>query len=109
MPQTVTRAMLTEAAAEATGFARADVVAIGERMFALIGAALMAGESVKLSGFGSLQVRIRAERSGRNPRTGEAHPIPRRRIVVLTPSARLRAALGTPQAPLFPQRQSTRK
>lgn len=93
MTRTVTRAMLTASAAATTGCARADIGQVGERMFALIGEALMAGETVKLSGFASLQVRTRAERTGRNPRTGEEHPIPARRAVVLTPSARLREAL----------------
>ncbi|MCW5721469.1 MAG: HU family DNA-binding protein [Devosia sp.] len=70
MAKTVTRAMLSEAVAEATGFARADVSQIGDRLIELIGEALMDGETVKLTGFGSLQVRSRAERVGRNPRTG---------------------------------------
>jgi integration host factor subunit alpha len=91
--KTVTRAMLSEWAAEATGLARHDVAAIGDRMFELIGQALMDGESAKLTGFGSLQVRTRAERVGRNPRTGDEHKIPPHNTVVLVPSAHLRALL----------------
>ncbi len=93
MAKTVTRAMLSEAVAEATGFARTDVGQISDRMIELIGKALMEGETVKLTGFGSLQIRSRAERVGRNPRTGTQHRITPRHTVMFTPSGRLREAL----------------
>lgn len=91
--KTITRAVLAEAAAQRTGLNKADVATVGESMFALMGEALKAGENVKLTAFGSLQVRARAERLGRNPRTGTAHRISPRRTVVFTPSAQLRTAL----------------
>lgn len=86
--------MLSEAAARRAGVNKADAAAVGDAMFALMSAALMAGENVKLTAFGSLQVRERAERLGRNPRTGTEHRISPRRTVVFTPSAQLRDALG---------------
>ena len=89
--------MLSEAAARRTGLSKADTAAIGEAMFALMGEALMAGENVKLTAFGSLQVRARAERLGRNPRTGTEHRISPRQTVVFTPSAQLREALNHPE------------
>jgi len=85
--------MLSEAVAEATGFARTDVGQISDRMIELIGQPLMEGETVKLTGFGSLQIRSRAERVGRNPRTGTQHRITPRHTVMFTPSGRLREAL----------------
>lgn len=94
MDKTITRAMLSEAAARRAGVSKADAASVGEAMFALMGEALMAGENVKLTAFGSLQVRERAERLGRNPRTGTEHRISPRRTVVFTPSAQLRDALG---------------
>ena len=95
MSQTITRAMLNEAAALRTGLPRADVAAVGESMISLIGEALRAGETVKLTAFGSLQVRSRAGRLGRNPRTGTEHQIAPRHTVVFTPSAHLRETLGS--------------
>jgi integration host factor subunit alpha len=89
----MTRAMLAEAAAQRTGLSKSDTAAICESMFALMGAALMNRENVKLTAFGSLQVRARAERLGRNPRTGTEHRISPRHTVVFTPSAQLREAL----------------
>jgi integration host factor subunit alpha len=98
---TITRAMLSDAAARRTGLSKADTAAIGEAMFALMGEALMAGENVKLTAFGSLQVRARAERLGRNPRTGTEHRISPRQTVVFTPSAQLRETLnGSEPSPL---------
>lgn len=93
MTQTITRAALVEAAARSTGLAKADVATVAEAMFTMMGEALMAGENVKLTAFGSLQVRERAERLGRNPRTGTEHRILPRSTVVFTPSAQLRSAL----------------
>lgn len=86
--------MLSEAAARLTGLSKADTAAVSEAMLALVGQALMAGETVKLTGFGSLQVRSRAERLGRNPRTGTEHRISPRQTVVFTPSAQLREAMN---------------
>ena len=73
---------------------KTDTAAICDSMFDLIGAALMDAETVKLTTFGSLQVRSRAERVGRNPRTGTEHKISPRHTVVFTPSAQLRDALN---------------
>jgi integration host factor subunit alpha len=91
--QTITRAALSERAADATGLSRYDTAQIGERMFELIVSALKAGETVKLTGFGTLEVRSRAERVGRNPRTGDEHRIAPRQTVVFIPSAKVRGAL----------------
>ena len=93
MSKTVTRAALVEAAAKKTELSKSDVAAVAEAMFNLMGEALMAGENVKLTAFGSLQVRERAERLGRNPRTGTEHRILPRSTVVFTPSAQLRSTL----------------
>ena len=95
MSKTVTRATLSETVVNRTGLARSEAADICDRMFELIGEALMAGETVKLTGFGSLQVRSRAERIGRNPRTGDQHRITARHTVVFTPGAKLRAALDS--------------
>lgn len=93
LTKTVTRAFLAEEAARRTGISKADTVAICDSMFAHMAAALMAGENVKLTAFGSLQVRARAERLGRNPRTGTEHRISSRHTVVFTPSSQLRQTL----------------
>ncbi|MCL5284584.1 MAG: integration host factor subunit alpha [Nitrospirae bacterium] len=49
---------------------------------------LLSGESVKLSGFGTFEVRRRADRMGRNPKTGDPLLIPGHRVVVFRPTRR---------------------
>ena len=48
--------------------------------------ALVQGEAVKISSFGSFSVRQKGERIGRNPKTGEEVPILPRRVLVFRPS-----------------------
>ena len=48
--------------------------------------ALECGESVQLRGFGTFSPKQRAARTGRNPHTGEAVPIPPRRVAVFKPA-----------------------
>ena len=52
--------------------------------------ALEGGENVKISGFGNFQIRRKAPRPGRNPRTGEAIPIKARNVVTFHASAKLK-------------------
>jgi integration host factor subunit alpha len=48
--------------------------------------ALVNGEQVKISSFGTFSVRDKNERVGRNPKTGEEAPIPPRRVLTFRPS-----------------------
>jgi DNA-binding protein HU-beta len=52
--------------------------------------ALKKGDRVTLVGFGSFDVRKRAARKGRNPRTGGTLNIPAKRVVKFRPGADLR-------------------
>jgi integration host factor subunit alpha len=51
---------------------------------------LVAGESVKISGFGSLSVRQKGRRIGRNPRTGVEMMIEPRKVLKFLPSLLLK-------------------
>ncbi|MBM3296503.1 MAG: HU family DNA-binding protein [Candidatus Aminicenantes bacterium] len=55
--------------------------------------ALRRGDHVTFSGFGSFEVKTRAERKGRNPKTGEIIPIPPKKRVKFTPSRELKKSL----------------
>jgi integration host factor subunit alpha len=52
----------------------------------LVADALVDGQSVKLSSFGTFMIRAKRERMGRNPKTGEEVPITPRRVLVFRPS-----------------------
>ncbi len=55
--------------------------------------ALVAGESVTFTGFGTFKVSERAARKGRNPRTGEEIDIPASKVAKFTPGKQLKEAL----------------
>ncbi|GHA20560.1 integration host factor subunit alpha [Devosia pacifica] len=93
MSNTLTRAQIHRRSAARTGQPQAVTEEIATRMIELMGETLSQGDNVKMTGFGTLEVRARGARVGRNPRTGEVHPVQARRVVVFTPSAKLRDRL----------------
>ena len=84
--KTVTRADLCEAVYQAVGLSRTESADLVELVRDEISERIVAGESVKLSSFGSFIVRKKGERVGRNPKTGEEVPISPRRVMVFKPS-----------------------
>ncbi|HUH31815.1 MAG TPA: integration host factor subunit alpha [Rhodanobacter sp.] len=58
--------------------------------FEVIREALESGEQVKLSGFGNFDLRLKNQRPGRNPKTGEEIPISARRVVTFRPGQKLK-------------------
>ena len=65
------KAELIEQVARAADLSHAYAQRAVDAMFSAISNTLRNGESVMLTGFGSFSVAQRAQRSGRNPRTGE--------------------------------------
>jgi integration host factor subunit alpha len=84
--KTVTRADLCDAVYEASGLPRHEAAALVEQVLLEISDACVRGESVKVSGFGTFTVRNKAERVGRNPKTGVEVPIEPRRALTFRPS-----------------------
>ena len=60
----------------------------------LISAALRGGDRVQITGFGSFKASSRGERTGRNPRTGEAMTIAASKSVKFVPGASFKSALN---------------
>ncbi len=83
---TVTRADLSEAVYQEVGLSRNESADLVESVLDVIAKALVDGEMVKLSSFGSFSVREKGERIGRNPKTGEEVPILPRRVLVFRAS-----------------------
>ena len=84
--KTVTRADLAEAVYRRLGLSRTESAAMVEAVLQEICDAIVRGETVKLSSFGSFVVRQKGQRVGRNPKTGQEVPIPPRRVTVFKPS-----------------------
>jgi integration host factor subunit alpha len=87
---TITRAELIEALVLETGKSRQDCGQFLEEMLGAMEAALVEGDTVKLSRFGNFIVRQKRQRIGRNPKTGMEVPITPRRVVTFRPSQLLR-------------------
>ncbi|MBA3486167.1 MAG: HU family DNA-binding protein [Lysobacter sp.] len=65
------KAELVAAVAESVSLSKADAAGAVDAMIKIITQTLKSGEAVTLVGFGTFEVRGRAERQGRNPKTGE--------------------------------------
>jgi DNA-binding protein HU-beta len=62
---------LIQAVVEKSGLTKKDVTKVVESTFESITETLQSGEKVQLIGFGNFEVRERAARKGRHPRTKE--------------------------------------
>ncbi|MCZ6605629.1 MAG: integration host factor subunit alpha [Alphaproteobacteria bacterium] len=83
---TITRAQLTEAVYQEVGLSRNESAELVETVIEEMCKALVDGDVVKLSSFGSFSVRAKGARMGRNPKTGEEVPILPRKVLVFRPS-----------------------
>jgi len=92
--KTLTRADLTESVFNAVGLSRNESAQMVEDILEELCSALTRGETVKLSSFGTFQVRRKSERIGRNPKTGDEVPIAPRRVLVFRPSHVLKARIN---------------
>ncbi len=86
---------LIAAVAEQAGLSKKDAENAIQAMVDSITAALARGEKVQLVGFGSFEVKDRAERTGRNPQTGEKIPIPASKAPVFKAGKALKDAIKT--------------
>ncbi len=84
--RTITRADLAEAVYEEVGLSRNESSDLVESVLDEISKALIGGENVKISSFGSFTIREKGERIGRNPKTGVEVPISPRKVLVFRAS-----------------------
>ena len=85
---------LISAAAEKTGFSKKDTEMTINAALETIVQAREENEKVQLVGFGSFEVKQRAARIGRNPKTKEAIEIPASKAPVFKPSKALKDVLA---------------
>ncbi|MGB5290612.1 MAG: integration host factor subunit alpha [Lysobacterales bacterium] len=87
----LTKADIADRLFNEVGLNKREAKEFVDAYFEVIRAALESGENVKLSGFGNFQLRLKNQRPGRNPKTGEEIPISARRVVTFRPGQKLRA------------------
>ncbi len=84
--KTLTRMDLSEAVFREVGLSRNESAELVESVLKHMSDALVSGEQVKISSFGTFSVRSKSARVGRNPKTGEEVPIHPRRVLTFRPS-----------------------
>lgn len=90
---TLTKAELAELLFDKLGLNKRESKDMVEAFFDIIHYSLSSGREVKLSGFGNFNIRRKAPRPGRNPRTGESIPIKARNVVTFHASHKLKEAV----------------
>lgn len=93
--KTLTRMDLSEAVFREVGLSRNESAQLVEQVLLHMSDALVQGEQVKISSFGTFSVREKSARVGRNPKTGEEAPIPPRRVLTFRPSHLMKDRVAT--------------
>ena len=92
----LTKAHLADLLFEQIGLNKRESKDMVDAFFDLIVDSLIRGQDVKISGFGNFQIRTKAARPGRNPRTGELIPIEARRVATFHASHKLKDLIQEP-------------
>jgi nucleoid DNA-binding protein len=87
---TMTKRELVIRVANKLGMTQSDVARIIEGTFDTISQSLAQGHRWELRDFGVFEVKTRASRIGRNPRTGDQVPVPERRVVTFRPGKKMK-------------------
>ena len=93
--KTLTRMDLSDAVFREVGLSRNESSDLVESVLELMSSALVKGEQVKISSFGTFSVREKNGRVGRNPKTGEEVPITPRRVLTFRPSHLMKEQVAT--------------
>jgi len=91
-----------DAVYQTVGLSRNESAKLVEQVLNEVVEALIRGEAVKLSSFGSFMVRKKGQRIGRNPKTGQEVPILPRRVLVFRASNLLKAHINKPRPAAAP-------
>jgi len=90
---------LVSAIAKEAGMTKKDVSVALDATLKCVTDALKSQDKVTLVGFGTFQVKERAAREGRNPKTGEVLKIPAKKVPVFAAGKGLREAVSPAPAP----------
>ncbi len=92
--KTITRADVAETIYEEVGLSRKDSGDILDMVIDEIKTELVKGNDVKLSSFGTMSLRKKNSRIGRNPKTGVEAEISARTVISFKPSQNLRKSIN---------------
>ena len=99
----MTKADIVEDIALKTGLTKKEVGETVDLFLDKVGDLLVQGKHLEIRGFGTFKVKERKARMARNPRTGDAVPVPARKVPVFKVSKMLkdRVAEKEKPAPIF--------
>ncbi|MCX8083702.1 MAG: integration host factor subunit alpha [Calditerrivibrio sp.] len=86
----MTKADIVDIIHETLGISKKDIYNVVDAVFTTIKNEILEKRNVKISGFGSFEVKTRGRRVGRNPKTGEEKIIESRTVVSFKPSRLLK-------------------
>ncbi len=92
---TLTRAEIAEAINRKLGLSRSESLGMVESILGHMSTALAKGQNLKISGFGTFLLRDKAQRIGRNPKTGVEVPITPRRVLTFRASQMLKDRISS--------------
>ena len=92
--KTITRADLVAILNEQVGLSRTDCSTLLEGVLKEIADALARGEQVKITSFATFKPHQKSARIGRNPKNGEAVPIPPRTAILFRPSGEMKTKIN---------------
>ena len=95
----LTKAEITECLFDEIGLNKRESKEMVELFFEEIKDSLEKGIPVKISGFGKFELRDKASRPGRNPKTGEKIPVTARRVVTFRCGQKLKARVEAHDVP----------
>jgi nucleoid DNA-binding protein len=90
----MTKRELVIRVANMLGMTQSDVARIIEGTFDTISRTLADGKRWELRDFGVFEIKTRASRIGRNPRTGDQVPVPERRVVTFRPGKQMKELIA---------------
>lgn len=88
--ENITKAHLSEAVYNKTGYMRKFSADMVNEVFSLIMDTLVKGNGIKIYGFGKFILKEKKARKGRNPQTSQSIVISKRKVVTFHPSGLLK-------------------
>lgn len=95
----MTKRELVIRVANKLGMTQSDVARVIEGTFDTISRTLAQGGRWELRDFGMFEVKTRAARMGRNPRTGAQVPVPERKVVTFRPGKNMKEVVSQERPP----------
>jgi nucleoid DNA-binding protein len=96
----MTKADIVEDIALKTGLTKKEVGETVDLFLDKVGDLLVQGKHLEIRGFGTFKVKERKARMARNPRTGDAVPVPARKVPVFKVSKMLKDRVAEKEKPV---------